>query len=74
MNTKNLSLWFAILLSTLIPILGMASGVSVIFLFELNQTAYGNLIVNLFFLAGVVVLARLFRFSAEDLGLKVIKD
>jgi len=39
-----------------------------------NQTEYGNLIVNLFFLFGVIVLIRTFRYSTEDLGLKVIKD
>jgi membrane protease YdiL (CAAX protease family) len=67
-------LWFETLLTILIPILGMAMGVGVMFLFGLSQTDYGNLIVNLFFLAGILTLVRLFRFSTEDLGLKVIKD
>jgi len=74
MKTGKRPLWFEILLTILIPVLGMASGVGVMVLLGLNQTGYGNLIVNLFFLAGVVVLVRLFRFSAEDLGLKVIKE
>ena len=73
METRKLPLWFATLLSIVIPILGMALGVGVIFLSGLSKTTYGNLIVNVFFLTGVVVLARLFRLSAEDLGLKVIK-
>jgi len=60
MNTKNLSLWFAILLTILIPIFGMAIGVGVMLLLGLNQTDYGNLIVNLFFLAGIVTLVSLF--------------
>lgn len=74
MNIGKRSLWLEILLTILVPILGMALGVGVMFLFGLNQTDYGNLIVNLFFLAGVIVLVNLFRFSAEDLGLKVIKE
>ena len=74
MKTRKIPFWFATLLSILIPILGLVLGVGVMFLFGLNQTDNGNLIVNLFFLAGVVVLARTFRFSVEDLGLKVIKD
>jgi len=58
----------------LLPILGMALGVVTMFLLNLNQSDLGNLIVNLFFLVSVVVLVRLFKFSSEDLGLKVIKE
>jgi len=58
----------------IIPILGMVMGAVVMFLLELNQTDYGKLIVNLFFLTGVIVLVRVFRFSAEDSGLKVINE
>ncbi|HSM71997.1 MAG TPA: CPBP family intramembrane glutamic endopeptidase [Anaerolineales bacterium] len=58
----------------LLPILGMALGVGTMFLLNLNETVYGNLIVNLFFLVSVIVLIRLFEFSSENLGLKVIKD
>jgi len=74
MNSKNLSLWFAILLTILIPVFGMATGVGVMLLLGLDRTNYGNLIVNLFFLVGVIVLVCVFRFSEEDLGLKIIKD
>jgi membrane protease YdiL (CAAX protease family) len=73
-NTKKHSLRFEILLLILIPVFGMALGVGTIFLLGLKGTDYGNLIVNLFFLGSITTLVRLFRFSAEDLGLKVIKD
>ena len=58
----------------LLPILGMALGVGTMFLLNLNQSDYGSLIINLFFLVSVVVLIRLFEFSSEELGLKVIKE
>lgn len=74
MNTKKNLLWFEILLSILIPVFGMALGVGVMFLLGLNGTDYGNQIVNLFFLFGVIVLIRLFKFSSEDLGLKFIDE
>ena len=74
MNTKKNLLWFEILLSILTPVFGMALGVGVMFLLGLNGTDYGNLIVNLFFLFGVIVLIRLFKFSSEDLGLKFIDE
>lgn len=65
--------WLNYLLILLVPIISMALGVGVMFLLGLNQTDYRNLIVNLFFLLGVIVLLRLFNFSPADLGLKVIK-
>ena len=74
MSSGKHLLLFEILLTILIPILSMAIGVGVMFLFGLNQTDCGNLIVNLFFLTGIVILVKLFRISAEDIGLKVIKD
>lgn len=74
MTTKKPSLWFSILLTIIIPMLGMAVGIGVMFLLGWNQTNYGNLIVNLFFLCGVVVLVRSFKFSAEDLGVRVIQE
>ena len=58
----------------IIPIFGMVLGVGTMFLLNLNETDYGNLIVNLFFLVSVIVLIRLFEFSSENLGLKVIKE
>ena len=73
MNIGKRPLWLEILLTVFIPIFGMALGVGVMFLLRLNQTDYGDLIVNLFLLMGVIALARLFQFSAEDLGLKAIK-
>ena len=73
MNTKQRPNWLNYLLVILLPILGMALGVAVMFLLGLNGTDYGNLIVNLFFLIGVIVLIRLFKYSSEDLGLKIIQ-
>ncbi|HEY5729057.1 MAG TPA: type II CAAX endopeptidase family protein [Anaerolineales bacterium] len=73
MKTKKHSLWFEILLSIIIPVFGMAMGVGVMFFLGWNRTDYGNLTVNLFFLMGVIIFIALFRFSAEDLGLKAIK-
>ena len=73
MKTGKYPLWVEILLTILIPILGMALGVATMFLLNLNGTDYGNLIVNLFFLISVIVLIRLFKFSSEDLGVKVIQ-
>lgn len=74
MNTKQRPNWLNYLLVFLLPILGMALGVGAKFLFGLNGTDYGNLIVNLFFLIGVIVLIRLFKYSSEELGLKVIEE
>ena len=74
MNIGRRPLWLKILLVILVPILGMALGVAIMFLFGLNGTDYGNLIVNLFFLVSAIILIRLFNCSSEDLGLKVIRD
>jgi len=74
MNIEKRPLWIGFLLVFLVPILGMALGVGTMFLLGLNGTDYGNLIVNLFFLIGVSVLIRLFKYASEDLGLKVIKE
>lgn len=52
----------------------MALGVGTMILLGLNGTDYGSLIVNLFFLISVIVLIRLFKFSSEDLGLKIINE
>ena len=73
LRTGTYPLWVEILLIILIPILGMALGVATMFLLNLNGTDYGNLIINLFFLINVIVLIRLFKFSSEDLGAKVIQ-
>ncbi|HSG41853.1 MAG TPA: type II CAAX endopeptidase family protein [Anaerolineales bacterium] len=74
MNTKQRPNWLNYLLVILLPILGMALGIAVMFLLGLNGTDYGNLIINLFFLIGVIVLIRLFKYSSEDLGLKIIQE
>jgi len=74
MNTTQRRGWLDYLLIFLLPILGMALGAGVALVLGLNQTDYGNLIVNLFFLAAVMVLVRLFQFSSKDLGLKVIRE
>lgn len=74
MNAVKRPLWQEFLLVLLTPIMGMAAGVGITFLLHLNQTDYGNLVVNLFLLLACVVLIRIFRFSPEALGLKVIKE
>lgn len=74
MSTGKRSLWVELLLFLLIPIVGPALGVGVTILFGMNQTDYGNLIVNLFFLLACIVLVRIFNFSKGDLGLKIIRE
>ena len=74
MKTEKRPLWLEMLLMIIIPIFGMALGVGTMFLLDLDGTDYGNLIINLFFLVGVIVLARLFKFSSNDLGLKIIQE
>ena len=73
-NTTKKSIWQEMLQTIIIPIFGMALGLGTMFLLNLNETDYGNLIVNLFFLVSVIVLICLFEFSSENLGLKVIKE
>lgn len=72
-STGKHPLWVEIPLTILIPILGMAMGVATMFLLNLNRSNYGNLFVNLFYLISVIVLICLFKFSSDDLGLKVIQ-
>lgn len=74
MNIDKRPLWLGIPLLLLLPILGMVLGMASMFLLNLNGSDYGNLIVNLFFLISVIVLIRLFEFSSEDLGVKVIQE
>jgi len=74
MQTTKRHSWLAYLMIFLIPIVGMALGVAVTFLLKINQSDYGNLVVNLFFLTACVVLILLFKFSPEYLGLKFIKE
>jgi len=74
MNIDKRPPWIGILIMLIVPILGMVLGVGVMFLLSLNGTDYGNLIVNLFYLIGVIVLIRLSKCSSEDLGLKIFKE
>ena len=66
-------LWLQILLLILLPMMGMAIGVAVTLLLNINQTAYSNLVINLFFLGACIGLLRVFTFSRRDLGLQLIK-
>lgn len=74
MNTLKRPLWLELLLIFLIPIIGMALGVAATIVMHLDQTDFGNLIINLFLLAACIVQIRSFKFSSEALGLKVIKE
>jgi len=74
MNTIQRPNWLNYLLVFLLPILGIALGVGVISLLGLNGTDYGNLVINLFFLIGVILLIRLFKYSSGDSGLKFIQE
>lgn len=73
-NTTKKSIWQEMLQTIIIPIFGMALGTGIMFLLNLSETDYGDLIVNLFFLVSLIVLIRLFEFSSKNLGLKVIKE
>lgn len=66
-------LWLQLLLLILVPMIGLALGVAVTLLFNIGETDYGNLIVNLFFLGACIGLLRIFKFSRQELGLQVIK-
>jgi len=49
MNTKQRPNWLNYLLVVLLPILGMALGMGIMFLLNINETDYENQIINLFF-------------------------
>ena len=66
--------WINLALVLLIPIVGMVLGIGIIVILDVAQTAHGNLIVNLFFLAACVGLWRVLAFSRRDMGLQVIKQ
>lgn len=74
MATAKRASWLEYLLIFLIPVVGMALGVATTFLLYIDQTDYSNLVVNLFFLIACIVLLRIFTFSSEDVGLKLIKS
>ncbi len=60
-----------LLLIILLPIIGLALGVAVTIVLNMNQADYGNLVVNLFYLLACLGLTAIFRFSRQDLGLQV---
>lgn len=68
------SLWLNLLLLLLLPIVGMALGVGITGLLNIDQQQTGSLIINLFLLAACLGLIYVFEFTREDLGLKVIKE
>jgi len=61
------------LLLLVIPIAGLSLGVGLGFLLGLNGTDAGNLLVNVVFLLVVLSIIPLYRFSLDELGLKIIK-
>jgi len=60
------------LLLLIIPIIGLAVGVGLGFVFGLNEQPTGNLLVNVAFLLAVVGLIPIFKFSTEEMGLKLL--
>jgi membrane protease YdiL (CAAX protease family) len=65
-------LWLNTLIILLVPLVGMAAGVALTLLFDLDQT-FSNLTINLFFLAAIIGLISLFKPSRIGLGVQVIK-
>ena len=74
MDIVKRSLWLQLLMVFLVPVVGMALGIVAIIILQIDQTDYGNLTVNLFFLIGVIVLIFVFKFSSENLGLRFIRE
>lgn len=72
-TAPNYQQWLNFILIIFIPIVGMAFGFGATLLLKIDKTLYSNLIINLFLLLTCVSLIRFFKFSWEDLGLKVIK-
>lgn len=58
----------------LIPVLGMAAGVGVATLLNLDQDTYGNLLINLAFLVAVLSLLPASKLDRAGLGLKVRRE
>ena len=56
----------------IIPLIGLALGVGVTFLLNIQEEQYANLVVNLFFLAATGILIRMLDFTKEDVGLGII--
>ena len=72
MKANKRSAWLEYILIFLLPVLGMALGFGITFLLGINQSDYSNLTINIFFLIAGVLLMRIFKFSKEDVGLKVL--
>jgi hypothetical protein len=64
----------SILLLLVAPIAGLAIGVDLSFFLRLNGTDVGNFIANLVFLLVVLSIIPLYRFSVDELGLKLHKS
>ena len=67
-------LWVQWLVIILAPVIGLALGVAVAMLLKIDQADYGNFVVNLIFFLACIAVVWLFRFSQEELGLKVIPE
>jgi len=72
-STKQRPQRLDFLLAFLIPIIGLALGVAITTLLDIDQT-YSNLVINLFFLTATIGLLRIFKFSRQDVGLKIIPE
>ena len=66
---RKIVLSYLILL--IVPVIGLAGGVGLGFALGINDQAAGNLVANAGFLLGVSALTPIFKFSAEELGLKL---
>jgi membrane protease YdiL (CAAX protease family) len=56
----------------IVPIMGLAGGVGLSFVFGINGQPTGDLLANIGFLLAVGSLILIFKFSAEEMGLKLI--
>lgn len=72
-QNKEPKLWVRILFLFLIPIAGMALGVATTLILRIDQTKYGDLVINLFFLVFCLGLLSVFKLTRQELGLKIIK-
>lgn len=61
------------LLLILIPIIGFALGIAITVWLNIDQAAYSNLVVNLFFLGACLGLVSYLKFSRQELGLQLLK-
>jgi len=66
---RNASLSYIVLL--IVPIVGLAGGIGLSIALGINNQPSGNLLANIGFLIAVGFLIPIFKFSAEELGLKL---